>query len=180
MSSVATTPEDYRFFDFLAPYRWPGKTPAQIMHYRELIEDGDLHIETLLENALAVQSEGLYKRIAKNYMDFTDRSDAKKSVSQHRNNDIKRRRWTNSCAITGLKGKLGVIRAVCYSKARDQFYFFAIPHKAYSGMNRVDILLDCSVGYEKPKGIPKGKWTRYQVDSFKRLATITEEEVDRL
>jgi hypothetical protein len=85
----------------------------------------------------------------------------KKSVSQFRNNDIARDHWMNSFSISGLKNKIGLIRAVCYSKQQDKFYFFAIPYKAYKGMNRVDILLDSSSGYQEPQGIPKGKWTRY-------------------
>ncbi len=179
MSSAMATPEDYKFFDFLAPYRWPSKSPAQIMHYRELIQDGDLHVETLLENALAVASDGAYRRIAEYGRDFCDNSDAKKSISQHRNNDIKRRQWTNSAAITGLSNKRGLIRALVYSKVQDKFYFFAIPYTAYQGMNRIDVLMDSSVGYKDPLGIPKGKWAKCQVDSFKRLATITHQEAEQ-
>lgn len=179
MSSAMATPEDYKFFDFLAPYRWPNKTAEQIRHYRELIQDGDLHIETLLENALAVASNGAYRRIAEYYRDFCDGSDAKKSVSQHRNNDIKRRQWTNSAAITGLSNKKGLIRALVYSKVQDKFYFFAIPYAAYQGKNRVDVLMDSSVGYKDPIGIPRGKWTKCQVESFARLATITPQEAEQ-
>ena len=172
MSSALVTPEDYKFFDFLAPYRWPNETPEKIKLYRELVEHGDLHIETLLENALAITS-GRYSRVAEAYRDFSDGSDAKKSISQFRNNDIERRQWSNSAAITGLAKKTGLIRALVYSRYQDRFYFFAIPHSAYRGMNRVDILMDSSVGYREPVGIPKGKWTAYKVDSFEQLASVT-------
>jgi hypothetical protein len=178
MSSVATIPEDYKFYDFLAPYRWPGITDERKAIYRQLIDDGDLHIETLLENALAVASQGQYKRIADKYRDFDDDSDAKKCISQHRNNDIKRRQWINSAAVTGLSMKKGLIRALVYSRVEDKFYFFAIPLIAYKGRNRVDILMDSSVGYKEPNGIPKGKWTVCQVDSFEELAKITHQEAE--
>jgi hypothetical protein len=176
MSTAMVTPEDYKFFDFLAPIRWPNKSKKEIKQYRELVEHGDLHIETVLENALATASDGAYIRVAEDGRDFCDDSDAKKSISQHRNNNIKKKQWTNSGAITGLGNKHGLIRAVIYSKVPDKFYFFAIPYQAYKGMLRVDVSMDNSVGYKDPLGIPKGKWIKCQVPSFKRLATITEKE----
>lgn len=180
MSTALATPEDYKFFDFLAPYRWPKKTKAQREVFRELVQDGDLQIETMLENALVNASKGQYTRVAEVSRDFCDGGDAKKAISQFRNNDIARDHWTNSFAITNLKNKQGVIRAVCYSREQAKFYFFAIPYKAYKGRTRVEVSLDTSVGYRVPKGIPHGKWTRYQLTSFERLATITPAEVDRL
>jgi hypothetical protein len=180
MSTALATQEDYKFFDFLAPYRWPTKSKKQIQAYRELVADGDLQIETVLENALVQACLGAYTRVAEKGRDFCDGGDAKKSISQFRNNDIARDLWTNSFAISGLSNKTGVIRAVCYSREQDKFYFFAIPYKAYKGMARVDISLDNSTGWSKPNGIPKGKWTRYMVPTFERLATITSAEVNRL
>ena len=180
MSTALATTEDFKFFDFLAPYRWPAKSKKQIQAYRELVEDGDLQIETLLENALVKDSKETYTRVAEVCRDFCDGGDAKKSVSQFRNNDIARDHWMNSFAITNLKNKTGVIRAVCYSREQDKFYFFAIPYKSYKGMARIDIMLDNSTGYREPMGIPKGKWTRYMVPSFERLATITPAEVNML
>ena len=178
MSYAMVTPEDYKFFDFLAPYVWPAYTKKEIALLRKQVEVGIIQIETMLENALA-STGGKYKRIAEAYRDFTDNSDAKKSCSQFRNNDIKRDQWTNSFAISGLKNKTGLIRACCYSKEQDTFYFFAIPHIAYRGMARVDVLLDNSVGYKEPAGIPKGKWTKCQVDSFEQLSTITEAQAEK-
>jgi hypothetical protein len=180
MSTALATAEDFKFFDFLAPYRWPHKTKKQIALYRELVADGDLQIETVLENALVQACRGAYTRVAEMGRDFCDGGDAKKAVSNFRNNDHVRDHWTNSFAITNLKNKTGVIRAVCYSKEQDKFYFFAIPYKAYKGMARVDILLDNSVGYREPKGIPKGKWTRYMVPTFEILTTIDPKEVNKL
>jgi hypothetical protein len=180
MSTALATAEDYKFFDFLAPYRWPHKTKQQITEYRELVADGDLQIETVLENALVQTCRSAYTRVAEMSRDFCDGGDAKKAVSQFRNNDIARDHWTNSFAITNLKNKTGVIRAVCYSREQDKFYFFAIPYKAYKSMARVDISLDSSTGWRQPIGIPKGKWTRYIIPTFERLATITPAEVDLL
>ena len=180
MSYTTVTPEDYKFFDYLAPKLWPNYTPEQIKLLRNQVEYGIIQIETMLENALAKRSKHAYKRIAEAYRDFCDNSDSKKSVSQFRNNDIARDHWMNSFSISGLKNKIGLIRAVCYSKQQDKFYCFAIPYRAYKGMNRIDIILDGSYGYQEPLGIPRGKWTRYMVPSFDVLATITEAEANQL
>jgi hypothetical protein len=180
MSFTSVTPEDYKFFDYLAPKLWPNYTPAQIQLLRNQVEHGIIQIETMLENALAKRSKRAYKRIAEAYRDFCDNSDSKKSVSQFRNNDIAQDHWMNSFAISGLKNKIGLIRALCYSKQQDKFYCFAIPYSAYKGMNRIDVTLDCSYGYREPLGIPRGKWTRYIVPNFDVLATITETEANQL
>lgn len=177
MSTSLATPEDFKFFDFLAPYRFSNSTPEEIALYRKLVETGDLQIETILENALAIASDGAYVRVAEVGYDFYPCcSDAKKAVSCFRNNSIKKDQWTNSIAISGLKNKTGLIRAVCYSKYSDKFYCLAIPNNAYKGKDRVEIALDRSIGFKEPTGIPKGKWTRYIVEDFKRLATITPAE----
>jgi hypothetical protein len=180
MSHSLVIKEDYKFFDFLTTILWPKYTNKQLEILRKEVKHGNLHIETMLENALAKKSRGRYKRVAEWYRDFSDDSDAKKSISNFRNNDIKKDRWLNSFAISGLSKKKGLIRALCYSREQDKFYFFAIPYKAYKGKSRIDIHLDSSVGYQKPKGIPKGKWCRYDVKSFHRLATITEKEAEKL
>jgi hypothetical protein len=180
MSSAMVTPEDYAFFDFLASYRWPNKTKRQIAAYRELVEHGDLQIETMLENALVQASGGAYIRTATVSEDFSDGGDGKKAVSLFRNNDIARDHWMNTFAISNVKNKTGLLRACCYSKQQKKFYFFAIPHNAYYGMKKIDIMLDNSTGYCEPQGIPKGKWSRYMVPSFERLATITEAEANQL
>jgi hypothetical protein len=180
MSFSTVTPEDYKFFDYLAPKLWTHLTPAEINVLRNQVKYGIIQLETMLENALAKCSKKAYKRIAEAYRDFCDNSDSKKSISQFRNNSIQRDQWMNSFAISGLKNKIGLIRAVCYSKEQDKFYCFAIPHKAYKGMNRIDIILDQSTGYKVPQGIPKGKWTRYMLPNFTALATITEAEANRL
>jgi hypothetical protein len=177
MSYAMVTTEDYKFFDFLAPYVWPKYTKKEIALLRKQVDMGIIQIETMLENALA--AIGKYKRIAEAYRDFTDNSDAKKAVSQFRNNDIAKDLWMNSFGISGLKNKTGLIRACCYSREQDKFYFFAIPHIAYNGMAKVDVLLDQSTGYKDPVGIPKGKWTKCQVDSFERLASITEKQAEK-
>jgi hypothetical protein len=180
MSTQLATPEDFKFFDFLAPYRWPDQNPTKIALYRQLVASGEIQIETLLENALVVASQGKYTRIAEDHADCSDGSDAKKSVSQFRNNDRARDAWMNTFAITNLKNKTGLIRALCYSRVTDRFHFFAIPYSAYRGLSRVEIILDTSSGYREPKGIPKGKWTAFEVESFEKLSTVRHQDQARI
>jgi hypothetical protein len=180
MSTRQVTEEDRKFFEFLAPWRWPNVSPLELNLYRELVETGELQIESVLENALAQNSNGTYQRISENGRDGTDNSDAKKATSQFRNNNVAKNLWMNSFKITSLGNKIGLIRALCYSREQARFYFFAIPHKAYTGLKEVEIILDTSTGYVQPKGIPQGKWAKYQVDDFKTLATITEAEAEQL
>ena len=175
------TPEDLKFFDYLAPQRWPYASADEIAVYRKLVETGDLQIETVLENALAIQSDGMYYRVAEIGYDFLpDMSDAKKAVSCFRNNHIAKDHWTNSIAISGIKNKVGLIRALCYSKYSDEFYCIAVPHVAYKGKTVIEVLLDRSIGFQEPTGKPTGKWAKYIVEDFKRLATITEAEAEQL
>lgn len=181
MSTAKATNEDYKFFDFLAPYAWPDYNKEQLALLREQVDYGIIHIETLVENALAQASNGLYERVAEYGRDFCDNSDAKKAVSQFRNNHKAKNHWTNSATIRDIKNKTGVLRAIIYSKENESFHFFAIPHKAYSDLTQVEIAMDRFSGYKGvPEGIPNGKWTRYEVDSFEKLATITESEANEL
>ena len=180
MSTQLVTPEDYKIFDFLAPYLWPNKTAYEISLYRKLVADGLIQIETMLENALVKASKGMYTRIAKDHADCSDGSDAKKVVSQFRNNDKANDKWLNSFAITNLKKKTGLIRAMCLSKQTGQLHFYAIPYRAYKGVNRVEINLDSSTGYRKPLGIPHGKWTVFEVKSYEKLATVRHQDQARI
>ena len=176
MSTKLAIPEDYKFFDFLTPFRWPYKSLEHIELYRELVQHGDLQIETILENALAQASNKTYTRIAENHADFSDGSDAKKAISCFRNNNKAKNHWMNTFAITNLKNKTGLIRALCYSRYQEKFYCFAIPYPAYKGKSNLEIMLDNSTGYQEPLGIPKGKWSQFLVKDFKTLANITHEQ----
>ena len=180
MSTQLATMEDFQFFDYLAPFRWPTKTKRQIAHYRELVATGEIQIETLLENALCAASDGQYTRVCKDDRDHSDGSDAKKAVSQFRNNDHARDKWLNSWRITNVKNKRGLIRALCLSKQTGRFHHYAIPYEAYKDLSVIEITLDNSVGYQEPKGIPRGKWQRYEVKDFYELARVRESQQRRL
>jgi hypothetical protein len=181
MSTALVTPEDYKFFDFLAPYRWPNESLETIALYRTLVETGEIQIETLLENALAVHSAGKMTRVAQEGHDFYPcLSDAKKAVSCFRRNNKATDNWMNSITISGLKNKVGLIRALCYSKVEDTFYCIVLPHSVYTGRKMVEMVLFSNVGYKEPTGVAKGKWVPFIVNDFNRLATITPAEAELL
>lgn len=159
MSTVAVTNEDYKFFDFLAPYVWPTYTAEQIQLLRDQVDSGILQIETMLENALAQASQGTYTRQAK-IMDFSDNSDAKKSISRRSGGRIK-------MGVKKIKNKEGLLRVLAYSKPIDQFFFYAFPSKVFKGMT--EITVDCGL-----HGVPQGSWSRFRVGTFEELATITD------
>lgn len=181
MSTTLTTPEDYKFFDYLAPHRWPTLNKEQIQLYRELVATGELQIETILENTLTILSNGQYTRVCENSHDFSDYSDSKKSTSILRRNNTKTDHYMNSCRISGIKNKIGLLRILAYSKQQDKFYHYAIPHNAYKNINTVDIIMDSFTGKDNMvKGIPKGKWTKYEVPNLYILATITHEQQTKI
>jgi hypothetical protein len=181
MATMAVTESDYRFFDVLAPYVWPSLSANHIRdHKRPDVDNGLVQIESLLEVALANASGGMYKRNAINGMDFTDGGDAKKTTTVYRNNNKVRDQWMNSAPVRRITSKSGLLRVMCYSKIPDQFYYFAIPPKAYNGLTLIEIICDTGGGLMVPQGIPKGKWTHWQVADFDTLATITLAQANRL
>ena len=181
MSTGIATEADFAFFDELALHRWPNKTKEQRDVYRELVETGEIQIETLLENTLAIQSQGMYERVCQNEFDFSDRSDAKKTVSSARTNQQAKNKFKVSFKISGVKNKIGLIRAMCYSILQKKFYYFAIPHFAYKDKkDSIEVSLDNikndSISTKSAQGIPQGEWARYLVADFKTLATIKDDE----
>lgn len=193
MATMATTNEDYIFFDFLAKYRWPNATPAKILAYRELVENGDLQIETVLENALANASGGKYKRVAEVARDFTDNSDAKKVTSQFRQNNHKANTynnrgeerktnvdtWVNTYSVSNIKNKRGKLRILAYNKYLKEMEFYCIPYQAYKHLTTGSGVLEISLGawrHESPTidqlaQTHSGKWAKYKLKSFTELAT---------
>ena len=181
MSTTLATPEDFAFFDFLAPIRWPNASAEVIAYYRRLVETGEIQIETLLENALVIASNGQYSRVATHGYDFTDFSDAKKVVSGFRCNNIRTNSYMNTFNVSNIKNKCGLLRVMGYSRYSSQFYFFAIPYSAYSNLSVLEIILDRSNDSDfTPLGVPRGKWVNYQVPDFYTLARITHEQAEIL
>ena len=177
MSTQLATDEDFMFFDYLAPFRWQSKADKnKIKVYRELVATGELQIESILENALVECSDGLYTRVCENTHDHSDGGDAKKVSSVFRCNNIKKDHWKNTWNVRKVSGKTGMLRILALSKQTKTFYHFAIPRPAYKHLKTdLEIVLDTSVGYADPKGIPHGKWMVYLVPDFKTLATVSHE-----
>jgi hypothetical protein len=136
-----------------------------------------LPYEDLAELAMAVINLNLEITLGQG-QDYTDGSDAKCSVSSHRNNDKKRGCWTNSYRITGIKDKTGDLRAVCYNDILDEFEFFLIPRSAYKDCckNVVEIVIERvtqregSYEFTGKRNTVKSKWYQYKKSTFEELA----------
>lgn len=170
---MATTdnsiPLDLKFFDFLYDYRYPNSTPEERRIRREMCASGEIQIETMLENTLAIVGNLTKDSVAGR--DFTDNSDSKKCVSQLRK---KKRRGTyydsyydvNTYHVQNVKNKTGTLRIMAYNKLADRFDFFVIPNHAYNHTNLLEITL-CNVTGE----LGYGQYRKYRVNSFYELAT---------
>ena len=136
-----------------------------------------LPYEDLGELAMAVVNQHLEIVLGQG-QDYTDGSDAKCSVSSHRNNDRARGSWTNSYRITGIKDKTGDLRCVCYNDILDEFEFFFIPRSAYKDCckNVVEIVIERvtqregSYEFTGRRTTKTSKWYKYKKHSFEELA----------
>lgn len=145
--------------------------------------NGYYNIPTLLEHTFSKLSCGRYERLDSDGLDFTDGSECKKCVSNLRKSNGN---FLNTFAISKIKNKKGLIRAICYSKRANDFYFFAIPYVAYHKLQRnkeeyidvIEICIETVKNKEQARGKlnPTGIWAKYRVDSLERLTTITHEE----
>ena len=155
--------------------------------------DQQLHglpVEDLLEIAIACANKNLTITVAHGE-DYNDHSDAKVSISQHRNNvkQIYKKlksgekvptgtaSWTNSMVIAGVKGKNGAIRAICYNKILNTFEFYYFPKGSFSRtLKNIEIILEryiLPIGQEPEftgQHISNCKWNQYKCQTFEEMA----------
>jgi hypothetical protein len=177
-TNAITLNVDYRFFDELALYRWPEKSAAEIAVYRDLVDTGEIQIESVLENAIAVV--GGLQRVAGHGYDFCDKSDAKKTTSVARNNNAERGQWAHSMPVRRVCAKIGGLRIMGYNSITDQFHYFCIPNYAFSHLLKASSVLEIVIerytnyaGNQTFTGIPgrHQKWWSFEVPSFHAMAT---------
>lgn len=161
-------PLDLKFFDELYDHRYPQSTAEDRAMRRKMCEDGEIQIETMLENAICLAG-GLTKDSV-DHRDFTDGSDAKKVVSQYRR---KTKGDANGYLIPKVTNKTGTLRIMAWNKLAGRFDYFVIPNKAYRHTSTLEITL-CI--YSGDTGY--GQYRKYQVKNFKEMATFTGNEVD--
>ena len=155
---------DLKYFEYLWPYTiWYKENLISKKKYLMLLKEGEIQIETMFENVLAFNSNGKYIKESADGRDFSDNSDAKKSIVQ-----FHRERY--DAAVTGIKGKLGILRVVVYDKHNDNFHYFKIPKFAYGNIGMIEISFNV-----KDQGISKcipnrsTKWWKYEVMTLEEL-----------
>ena len=159
---------DVKFLDHFWKYsRWSKDTVISYYQYKELLNAGEIQIETFIENVIADNSGGTFVKESGDGRDFSDNSDAKKSIVQ-----FHRERY--DAAVTGIKGKLGILRVVVYDKHNDNFHYFKIPKFAYGNIGMIEISFNV-----KDQGISKcipnrsTKWWKYEVMTLEELCNDT-------
>jgi hypothetical protein len=130
-----------------------------------LLKIGVIQVSTAFEHALA--RAGGHELISKDCGDLIKNgvySDAKLSTVR-----IFSCGKSYGAPVTNIFNKKGSLRVQVYERIQEQFYYFVIPHRAYKHIpksSNIDIPFEMD-------GTPKTKnhWWRWQVDSFKVLAT---------
>jgi len=169
--------EDLLFYEELKHYVYGKRLTDKIdNHNRWEIKKGIKQIETMFEYAIAKTAGIKHTPIVG--MDFADGSDAKKVTSSFRNNNIKKGSWKNTYTIHGIRNKKGILRVMGYNRVLASFDYFAIPYDAYSHLKgeSLEIMMDSFSGHfdrdtpPVPRGIVKGKFLEFKVDSFEEMA----------
>jgi hypothetical protein len=161
---------DIAFFDELFPRAYPGVCDKTLEVARNMLSDGVVQIETLLE--LAISKVGKLKRRSVEGMDFVDGSDAKKSSVRKANFEQAYR-----APVTKVHSKKGLLRVMVYERKLDTFYYFVFPREAYQ---HIKASSNIEIPFEMdgtPRRVPKrsgviSNWWAYEVDSFKKMSTL--------
>ena len=146
-----------------------------------------LNPEDLLEVAGASVNKSITLTLEKG-RDCSDGSDFKTTSSMARNNCVQERytknhklagqltgysAWTNSYKVSGVKDKTGTLRVMGYNKHLKRFDYWAIPHRAYKGLDLVELPIE---RYKLPMGeaaqftgrtnYGHSKWDEFRCDSL--------------
>lgn len=81
--------------------------------------------------------------------------------------------------MPGIKAKIGLLRIMVYNPYNSKFYFFAVPHRFYTGKSEIYITFETFTSVTEPK-LSDGdgrldvlKWGKYfRVNSIEELALI--------
>tara|TARA_A100001201_G_scaffold142038_1_gene139093 strand:- start:643 stop:1182 length:540 start_codon:yes stop_codon:yes gene_type:complete len=155
---------DVKFLDHLwNNSRWSKNGVISYDQYKTLLNVGEIQIETFIENVMADNSGGTFVKESGDGRDFSDDSDAKKSIVQFH-------RGRYDAAINSIRNKLGTLRVIVYDKHNNKFHYFKIPKSAYGNISMIEISFNIKNGNEsicKPNR--NTKWWAYEVDTFEEL-----------
>lgn len=151
-------------------YRFAGYTKDHLPTLKRAVKQGDLAMESVVENAIA--RVGKFKRVDKQGMDFDDGSDAKK-VTVVNQGTIKN---PNRGAGFSTKNKKGVLRVVVVDPVTKEVYYFRIPPEFYIGVDQKRRETALRINFSNDGGPPKrlktyqyvSAWD-FNVKSFRKL-----------
>ena len=169
----STVEDDLLYYDTFASIYFRGEEHL-IPIFRPHVEKGMIQIESFMEHCLANESNGMYSVESVNGRDFTDGSDSKKVTTRtHSNNN------QHGAKIPDHKTKIGMLRVTVLHKITRQFHYFAIPKIVHELYGEVNINFYFTGG-AKQTNLSRhnaiADLSAFEVDSFQRLATITETE----
>lgn len=151
-------------------YKYAGYTDNDLPTLKKGVSQGDIAIESLVENAIS--KTGKLKRVKINGMDFEDGSDAKKTSVMNQYGET---RFERGAAVS-TKNKQGTLRIVVSEPLTNEVYFFKIPPEFYVNVNKArasSIRIKFSNEGGPPKFTKKNfvvqqLWS-YRVKTFKEL-----------
>lgn len=132
---------DKILIDFI--YKYAGYTQADLPTLQKAVMQGDLAVESIVENAIAIT--GKLKRTNNDGEDFDDGSDAKKAIAM---NQCGFRSYNKSTRIS-TNNKTGLLRIIVIEPDIEKLFFFKIPYSVYGGQRLIRIPFDYYGG--KPK-----------------------------
>ena len=169
-------PTDLLFFNEFYHLRYPDKDDAHRAVATELLLNGEIQIETFIENAVAVV--GGLSRASGDFEDLSDGSEVKKVKSSFRNNHQEKGQWMHSYEVQNIHAKTGPVRVVGYNILAKKFEFYFIPNHELAHLKRtVTLPIETASGWAlQPDfdGIRKtqSKWDQFLVPDFKQMCLM--------
>ena len=159
--------------DFLLDKIYYHQPEIDVAYSKDFLRN--LTYEDLLELAIGCVNKDIAITLGHG-SDFSDKSDAKFTTSNFRNNHVLRGMWTHSFAVPGTKHKEGLVRICGYNTIDKQFYFFCIPADKVNG--KLEIVIHYKGGvFEEPdlnyRPERHRKWWDYECASFEEMSSIT-------
>jgi hypothetical protein len=164
--------ENYRCDEILLRtiYQYAGYSKRDLTTLLKAVRQGDLAIETVLENALACA--GNLERCSTKGMDFTDGSDAKKAKVANQGTAT----HVHMAADISTKNKNGILRCMVVDPATESVHYFKVTPSFYkankSRQNKFRINFNNNGGKPscKPGSVSEEVWS-YEVKTFEELAS---------
>jgi len=168
---------DIKLVEHLAPHLGPLSN-SELKTLKKLTDLGIIQRDRVAE--IAMSNAGGIDITSINGMDFSDGTDAKTVVSNARNNNPKRKQWTNSFDIKNVKTKTGDLRVVAYNKLQEKYHYFYIPYDAYKHLrNSLQIVIESYTSILDPNFTGKSqfpqttKYWEYECASFEEMCQMS-------